>query len=101
MESLSTPAVISSIIQSVASAVITLVPVLLATFSSRKELGGKLDKNIQSTSLLLMHDEHLSLEGRIAAGDQFITAGGNGAGKTFHQELIRQYNEQLKARGTE
>lgn len=90
-----------SIITPVVSAAATLIPVLMATFNSRKELGEKLDRNIQSTSLLLMHDEHLSLESRIAAGDQFIAAGGNGAGKKFHQELLRQYEEQLKERGIE
>jgi hypothetical protein len=93
--------VISVVVQAVLSAATTLVPVLLATFSSRKALCAKLDKNSQMVSLLLMHDEHLSLEMRISAGDQFIAAGGNGAGKLFYQQLLKQYDEQLKERGTE
>jgi hypothetical protein len=83
------------------SAAATLIPVLLATFNSKKVLGEKLDQTVQSVSLLLMHDEHLSLDSRIAAGDRFIAAGGNGAGKLFHHELLRQYEGQLKERGVE
>lgn len=89
------------IIQSVVPAATTLIPVLLATYGSRKVLSEKLDRNIRQTSMLLMHDEHLSLESRIIAGDEFIAAGGNGTGKVFHKELVRQYNEQLKERGIE
>jgi hypothetical protein len=101
MEGLGLITVITTIIQSGIAALVTLIPVMLSTASSRNEFRKKLDVNIRSTSLLLMHDEHLSLESRIAAGDDFIAAGGNGTGRAFRQELIRQYDELLKARGTE
>lgn len=93
--------VVTMLIQTVVPAVTTLVPVLIATANSRKALESKLDANMRSVSMLVMHDEHLDLETRIRAGDDFIAAGGNGAGKTFHKELLRQYAEQLHKKGTE
>ena len=91
-------------------AVIPAIPAVTALIASIGRLNGmnkkldmctkKLDTCTRSISLLLMHDEHLDLDARIAAGDDFIAAGGNGVGKTFHKELLRQYGQQLQERGT-
>jgi hypothetical protein len=93
--------VLTVLIQSVVSALTTLIPVLIATANSRRALSAKLDACMRAVSMLSMHDEHLDIETRLAAGDDFISAGGNGAGKTFHKELQRQYAERLRERGTE
>jgi precorrin-3B methylase len=87
------------LIQSIIPA-IPAVTALITSIGKFNEMNKKLDTCTRSISLLLMHDEHLDLEARIAAGDDFIAANGNGAGKTFHKELLRQYEEQLRERGT-
>jgi hypothetical protein len=88
-----------SVIAPVASAAATLIPVLAATFKNRKAVVEKLNLVIRDMARLTMHDEHLPLEERIAAGDRYTKNGGNGASKVYHQVLIEKYEEKIKEEG--
>ena len=99
MEQMSGAAVFIALIQAAVPAIPALT-VLIKSVGRLKNLDKKMDTCLRAVSMLLMHDEHLDLETRIAAGDDFTAAGGNGAGKIFHKELLRQYEEQLRERGT-
>jgi hypothetical protein len=68
-----------------------------------KTNSGKMDKlfkDIKAISLdinrLTLHDEHLAIEERLAAGDRFIEDGGNGATKVYYEILLNEYRGKLK-----
>jgi hypothetical protein len=42
---------------------------------------------------LTLHDEHLSVEERIAAGERYIKAGGNGVTRAYYEKLLTEYKE--------
>jgi hypothetical protein len=88
-----------SIIVPIITALGTLIPVLVATFTNRRTVINKLDLVIRDVSRLTMHDENLPLEERISAGDRYLSAGGNGSSKVYHQTLVDQYKEELKEKG--
>jgi hypothetical protein len=87
------------IIIPVVSALGTLIPVLVATFTNRRTVVNKLDLVIRDVSRLTMHDENLPLEERISAGDRYLSAGGNGSSKVYHQTLVDEYKAELKEKG--
>jgi hypothetical protein len=89
-------ALLVSIIIPIASALGTLIPVLSANFNNRKAIIEKLDAVAMDINRLIMHDEHISLEERIMSGDRYIKAGGNGASKVYQQQLVEEYQKQLK-----
>jgi hypothetical protein len=84
-----------SIITPLASAAATLIPVLSGAIKNRKAVLDRLNLVIRDVSRLTMHDEHLSLEERIAAGDRYMASGGNGASKVYHEMLADQYKAGL------
>ncbi|MDR3341804.1 MAG: hypothetical protein LBT14_03270 [Treponema sp.] len=94
-------ALVASMIVSVITAVGTIIPILASTVGNRKAMVEKLNLVIQEVSRLTMHDEHLSVEERIAAGDRYIESGGNGTAREYHHSLVIQYREHLKERGTD
>jgi hypothetical protein len=60
----------------------------------------KLSKNINDVSVsiyrLTLHDEHLSIEERLAAGDKYIKCGGNGVTVAYYEKLLAEYKGGLK-----
>jgi hypothetical protein len=47
---------------------------------------------------LTLHDENLSIEERITAGDRYIKGGGNGVTIAYYEKLLAAYKEELKLR---
>jgi hypothetical protein len=45
---------------------------------------------------LTLHDEHLSIEERITAGDRYIKGGGNGVTVAYYEKLLGEYKGGLK-----
>jgi hypothetical protein len=45
---------------------------------------------------LTLHDEHLTIEERLAAGERYIKSGGNGMTRAYYEKLLAEYKETLK-----
>jgi hypothetical protein len=91
--------------------IINIVPELLIGISTAvgtvigvlKTNGSKMDRLSESLSLvsrdisrLTLHDEHLSVEERIAAGERYVKSGGNGAARVYYEKLLDEYKGELK-----
>jgi hypothetical protein len=72
-------------------------------FGVLKTNGSKIDKlsnDIRIVSLdinrLTLHDEHLTTEERLSAGERYIQGGGNGVTKAYYEKLLNEYKGGLK-----
>ena len=88
--------ILPELIIGISTAVGTIIGVL-------KTNGSKIDKisrDMKIISLdiqrLTLHDEHLSIEERITAGDQYIKGGGNGVTIAYYKKLLAEYEGGLK-----
>ena len=68
-----------------------------------KTNGTKMDKLSQDMMIvsldiqrLTLHDEHLSIEERLAAGERYIKGGGNGVTRMYYEKLLAEYKGELK-----
>jgi hypothetical protein len=68
-----------------------------------KTNGSKLDKLTeglrmvsQDINRLTLHDEHLSLEERLAAGERYTKNNGNGVTRAYYEKLLEEYKKQLE-----
>jgi hypothetical protein len=84
-----------SIVTPLAGAIATIVPVLKATFSNRKQVMEKMELIARNVSRLIMHDEALSLPERIQAGEEYRANKGNGASEQYLEILEEQYRREL------
>jgi hypothetical protein len=90
---------------------ITVLPQLVIGISTAlatvigviKTNGSKLDKLSKDITLisldinrLTLHDEHLAIEERIAAGERYIQGGGNGVTRAYYEKLLNEYKEELE-----
>jgi hypothetical protein len=90
---------------------ISILPQLIIGFGTAigtilgvlKTNGSKMDRVTVELTLvsrdinrLTLHDEHISIEERLAAGDRYIKSGGNGVTKAYYEKLLEDYKEELK-----
>jgi hypothetical protein len=68
-----------------------------------KTNGSKLDKLTegmrmvsQDINRLTLHDEKLSPEERLAAGERYTRNGGNGVTRAYYEKLLAEYKERLE-----
>jgi hypothetical protein len=88
--------ILPQLIIGIGTAVGTVIGVL-------KTNGSKMDKLSENVALisrdinrLTLHDEHLSIEERLAAGERYIKSGGNGVTRAYYEKLLFEYREGLK-----
>jgi hypothetical protein len=65
--------------------------------------GAKTDRLLEGVAMLsrdmsrlTLHDEHLSIEERLAAGERYIKGGGNGVTRAYYEKLLAEYKGGLK-----
>jgi hypothetical protein len=85
------------------TALATIITVIKNNLGIRTEIVKRLDKVQESQNLvtrdiarLTMHDEHLPIEERLAAGDRYLKSGGNGASEVYFSSLVETYKKKLK-----
>jgi hypothetical protein len=78
----------------------TAIGTIIGVIKTNGNKMDKLSRDIKAVSMdinrLTLHDEHLSIEERLAAGDQYTKDGGNGATKVYYEKLSNEYKEKLK-----
>jgi hypothetical protein len=68
-----------------------------------KTNGNKIDKLSTDMAMLsrdinrlTLHDEHISIEERLAAGNRYIKSNSNGATRAYYEKLLEIYKKDLK-----
>jgi hypothetical protein len=68
-----------------------------------KTNGNKMDKLSegmrmvsQDINRLTLHDDHLSVEERLAAGERYTRNGGNGVTRAYYEKLLAEYKDRLE-----
>jgi hypothetical protein len=80
-------------VKEMAEVIATLVPAIVtiaAVLKSNSRVSSKLDLLTRDINRLIMYNENLPLEERVNAGERYIAAGGNGTGKVYYHQLVRQ-----------
>jgi hypothetical protein len=71
--------------------------IYVATISSRlKQIEDYNKKNYQMNLCLIMMCDNMPIDERIAAGKRYVDSGGNGGGKEFYQELVKEHIVDVK-----
>lgn len=92
-------AVLPQVIIGVSTAVATILGVLKTNGSKMDRLSDGMKMVSRDISRLTLHDEHLSVEERLAAGEQYIKNGGNGVTLAYYEKLLDEYKGALKRSG--
>lgn len=88
--------ILPELIIGISTAVGTIIGVLKTNGSKIDKLSGDIKIISLDIQRLTLHDEHLSIEERIAAGEQYIKSGGNGVTIAYYEKLLSEYKEGLK-----
>jgi hypothetical protein len=75
----------------------TILGVLKTNGSKMDRLSAEMTMVSRDINRLTLHDEHLSVEERLTAGERYIKSGGNGAARAYYEKLLEDYKEELKA----
>ncbi|MDR2019493.1 MAG: hypothetical protein LBQ14_01860 [Treponema sp.] len=84
------------LIISASAAFATIMGVFKANRSKLDKLIDGLKMVSQDINRLTLHDEHLSDEERLAAGERYTLNGGNGVTRAYYENLLTQYKEKLE-----
>jgi hypothetical protein len=78
----------------------TAVGTILGVLKTNGSKMDKLSRDMKMVSLdinrLTLHDEHLSIEERLTAGERYIKCGGNGVTVVYYEKLLAEYKGGLK-----
>jgi hypothetical protein len=77
------------------TAIGTILGVLRTNGSKMDKLGTDLKMVSRDINRLILHDEHLSIEERLAAGERYARSGGNGATRAYYEKLLAEYKKEL------
>jgi hypothetical protein len=89
-------AVLPQLIIGIGTAVGTVAGVLKTNGSKMDKLSENLTMVSRDINRLTLHDEHLSIEERLAAGERYIKGGGNGVTRAYYEKLLTEYKSELK-----
>ncbi|MDR0720497.1 MAG: hypothetical protein LBF78_12740 [Treponema sp.] len=84
------------LIISASAAFATILGVLKANRSRLDKLLDGLKMVSQDINRLTLHDEHLSDEERLAAGERYTRNGGNGVTRAYYENLLADYKKKLE-----
>jgi hypothetical protein len=79
----------------IGTAVATIIGVLKTNGSKMDRMSDGLASLSQDISRLTLHDEHLAITERLAAGERYMKSGGNGAALAYYEKLLAEYKEGL------
>jgi hypothetical protein len=74
----------------------TILGVLRTNGSKMDKLTEGMRMVSQDINRLTLHDEHLSLEERLAAGERYTQNKGNGATRAYYEKLLEEYKKRLE-----
>jgi hypothetical protein len=80
----------------IGTAIGTVVGVLKTNGTRMDKLSEGMTLVSRDINRLTLHDEHLSIEERLAAGERYIKGGGNGVTRAYYEKLFVEYKEELK-----
>jgi hypothetical protein len=83
--------ILPQIITSGATAVATILAVVITNGGKIKALNKKLDSMYAELLRLAFHDDKASIEERIDAGYKYIQLGGNGSTRADYELLVEKY----------
>jgi hypothetical protein len=92
-------AVLPQLVISLGTAAATIAGVIKVSGSKAAAMD-RIIKTMDGLSLdinrLILHDEHLSLEERLAAGERYVQGGGNGPAGAYYEKLLNEYKGELR-----
>lgn len=89
-------AVLPQVIIGLSTAIGTILGVIKTNGSKMDRLSDDMRMVSRDINRLTLHDEHLSIEERLAAGERYIKGGGNGVTRAYYERLLVEYKEGLK-----
>jgi hypothetical protein len=89
-------AILPQLIIGIGTAAGTIVGVLKTNGSKMDRLSEGMTMVSRDINRLTLHDEHLSIEERLAAGERYIKGGGNGVTRAYYEKLLVEYRGGLK-----
>ena len=88
--------ILPQLIIGIGTAVGTVIGVLKTNGSKMDKLSENMTMVSRDINRLTLHDEHLSIEERLAAGERYIKGGGNGVTRAYYEKLLFEYKGELK-----
>jgi hypothetical protein len=88
--------ILPELVIGISTAVGTILGVLKTNGSKIDKLSRDITLISQDINRLTLHDEHLSIEERLAAGERYIKSGGNGVSRMYYDKLLAEYKGALK-----
>ena len=88
--------ILPQLIIGIGTAVGTVIGVLKTNGSKMDKLSENMIMVSRDINRLTLHDEHLSIEERLAAGERYIKGGGNGVTRAYYENLLFEYKGELK-----
>jgi hypothetical protein len=88
--------VLPQLVIGIGTAVGTILGVLKTNGTKIDRVGAEMAMVSRDIARLTLHDEHLSIEERLAAGERYIKSGGNGITRVYYEKLLEDYKEDLK-----
>jgi hypothetical protein len=78
------------------TAIGTILGVLKTNGSKMDKLSVEMKMVSRDINRLVLHDEHLSIEERLAAGERYTRSGGNGVTRAYYEKLLAEYKKRLE-----
>jgi hypothetical protein len=88
--------VLPQLLISASAAFATILGVFKANRSKMDKLIDGLKMVSQDINRLTLHDDHLSDEERLAAGERYTRNGGNGVTRAYYENLLADYKKKLE-----
>jgi hypothetical protein len=88
--------VLPQLVIGIGTAVGTVIGVVKTNGNKMDKLSAEMTLVSRDINRLTLHDEHLSLEERLAAGERYIKSGGNGPTRAYYEKLLNEYKGGLK-----
>jgi zinc transporter ZupT len=88
-------AVLPQLAIGIGTAVGTVIGVLRTNGSKMDRMTDGLAALSRDIDRLTLHDEHLAITERLAAGERYVKSGGNGAALAYYEKLLTEYKEGL------
>jgi hypothetical protein len=88
-------AALPQIVIGIGSAAGTIIGVLKTNGSKMDRMTAGVKVLSQGIDRLTLHDEHLAITERLAAGERYVKSGGNGVTLAYYEKLLTEYKEGL------
>ena len=82
----------------VATAIATIISILVPVLRSKSETRKRLDSIQMIVLQLVLHDTHLPESERLKAGEKYLDLGGNGGSAAYYEELEAKYRKRVGAK---